>query len=119
MHTMDYDLAAVVDRYLQETLDKSYQEGPWDIRPLPPEQLTYAAKDAAILPPLYDTLLFRIEGEDLLTVLEIEERVDPVFRWMEETGVAVDVAKVEAHLSQLEEEEKRSEEHTSELQSRQ
>jgi ribonuclease D len=28
MHTMDYDLAAVVDRYLEETLDKSYQEGP-------------------------------------------------------------------------------------------
>jgi DNA polymerase I len=107
MHTMDYDLAAVVDRYLKETLDKSYQEGPWDIRPLPSKQLTYAAKDAAVLPPLYDTLLFRIEGEGLLTILDIEERVDPIFRWIEEIGVAVDVAKVEAHLSQLEEEEKR------------
>jgi hypothetical protein len=107
MHTMDYDLAAVVDRYLEETLDKSYQEGPWDIRSLSPKQLTYAAKDAAILPRLYDILLFRIEGEDLLTVLDIEERVDPVFRWIEETGVAVDVAKIEAHLGRLEGEEKR------------
>jgi len=101
MHTNSYSLEALVERYLNDTLDKAHQKSNWSIRPLTDEQLAYAAKDAAILPPLYEILQDGIQEEGLAEVLDIERRAAPAFRWMEDTGVLIDRGRLETYIAEV------------------
>jgi len=98
-----FTLEGVVGRYLHETISKEEQESDWSARPLTHSQLAYAAQDAAILVDLHEVLSSRIMEEGLAEVLDIETRAKPAFRWLEETGVYVDRAKLEDYLRDLEE----------------
>ncbi|HWA16553.1 MAG TPA: ribonuclease D, partial [Gemmatimonadales bacterium] len=49
-------LAALLEKYLQVTLDKKYQRADWSARPLTPEMLAYAAGDTHYLARLRDIL---------------------------------------------------------------
>src|SRR5258706_3120634 len=92
-------LAAISDRYLNETVDKSERLSNWDFE-LSEAQLEYAARDAAVLLPLRDKLIERIKSLDLVKCAQLEfECVMPVVdlelngfyldkhRWLEQLSV--------------------------------
>jgi DNA polymerase-1 len=54
-YAASYSLEAVVERYLEESLDKSQQRSDWSGK-LSEAQLEYAAQDARVLLPLHDRL---------------------------------------------------------------
>src|SRR3712207_882388 len=88
-----HSLDSVVKRELGLELDKTHQISDWGGK-LTPEMIEYAAKDVEVLLPLYEALKAKIEEANLTYVAKIEHRTLPAAVW-------------------------RSEEHTSELQSRQ
>ena len=51
-----YSLAEVVSHLFGISLDKSFQKSNWRRRPLPPDQLAYAARDARLALCVYDKL---------------------------------------------------------------
>lgn len=55
-------LAALLEKYLQVTLDKKYQRADWSARPLSAEMLAYAAGDTRYLAQLRDILKEKLEG---------------------------------------------------------
>jgi DNA polymerase-1 len=61
-YAVSYSLEAVVERYLDESLDKSEQRSDWSGE-LSEAQLEYAAQDASVLLPLRDRLAASLEGE--------------------------------------------------------
>lgn len=67
-----HNLAAVVARYLNQTLDKAEQLSDWNAPTLTENQLRYAVADAAILPPLREKLIERLRKEGLVKVAQIE-----------------------------------------------
>jgi DNA polymerase-1 len=83
------DLAALAQRELHVTLDKSHQRGDWSGY-LSPAQLQYAAQDADVLVPLYQALARKIKAADLGRVAEIETAALPAFLWLSRSGVAFD-----------------------------
>jgi DNA polymerase I-like protein with 3'-5' exonuclease and polymerase domains len=85
------DLAACCERYLGRALDKAAQRSDWS-GALTEGQLAYAARDAAVLVPLYTTLARQIEAAGLVAVAEIETRALPAFLWLARSGVAFDRA---------------------------
>jgi ribonuclease D len=64
-------LAAVVERYLGFTLDKSEQHSDWS-GSLSPQQLHYAAVDASVLWPLSQALMTALQAADLVRVMDIK-----------------------------------------------
>jgi hypothetical protein len=54
-----YSLKAQVEKHLQLSLDKSARQSDWSLRPLHPQQLDYAARDAAATLLLYEHQLDR------------------------------------------------------------
>ncbi len=84
-----HGLAAVAERALGFTLSKDEQKSDWS-GPLRPEQLSYAAKDAAILPALAERLRGDIDSAGLQRVCDIEMRALPTIAWVEQTGVPFD-----------------------------
>ena len=84
-----HGLAAVAERALGFTLSKDEQKSDWT-GPLRPEQLSYAAKDAAILPALAERLRGDIDSAGLQRVCDIEMRTLPTIAWVEQTGVPFD-----------------------------
>lgn len=82
-------LAAVAQRCLGITVDKSEQKRDWT-GVLSPEQLIYAAKDAAILLPLAESLTDALAKADLVRVAEIERRCLLATAWMELAGLPID-----------------------------
>jgi len=84
-----HGLAAVAERTLGLTLSKDEQKSDWS-GPLRPEQLSYAAKDAAILPALAERLRGDIDSAGLQRVCDIEMRALPTIAWVEQTGVPFD-----------------------------
>jgi DNA polymerase I len=94
-----HSLAAITERYLNETVDKSERLSNWDFE-LSEAQLEYAARDAAVLLPLRDKLIERIKSLDLIQCAQLEfECVMPVVdlelngfymdkhRWLEQLSV--------------------------------
>jgi DNA polymerase I-like protein with 3'-5' exonuclease and polymerase domains len=81
-------LAAVVERYLQLTLDKAEQRSDWT-SPLSHRQLRYAAIDAAILLPLADTIEDALRSAGLCRVAIIEGACVPALAWLELAGLPV------------------------------
>jgi DNA polymerase-1 len=94
-----HGLAAITERYLNETVDKSERLSNWEFE-LSEAQLEYAARDAAVLLPLRDKLIEKIKSLDLIQVAQLEfECVMPVVdielngfymdkhRWLEQLSV--------------------------------
>lgn len=80
-----YGLADVAARSLGVELDKTEQASDWsgDLRD---DQIVYAARDAAVLPPLARELAARIREASLERVAAIEHRALPALVWMEHVG---------------------------------
>ena len=84
-----HGLAAVSDRHLGELVDKSMQVSDWSGR-LTEQQYKYAAKDAALMLPLYEKLSAGLREMKLEEVAKLEfESVLPIAA-MELAGMALD-----------------------------
>src|SRR3984893_3714130 len=94
-----HGLAAITERYLNETVDKSERLSNWEFE-LSEAQLEYAARDAAVLLPLRDKLIEKIKSLDLVQCAQLEfECVMPVVdielngfymdkhRWLEQLNI--------------------------------
>ena len=87
-----YSLEAVVERYLDESLDKSQQRSDWSGE-LSRSQLEYAARDAAILLPLRERLAEALEAEELGFVSKIEFSAVASIAEMELAGIKLDLQR--------------------------
>jgi DNA polymerase-1 len=86
-----HSLQLVVERYLNEEMDKSAQLSDWSGE-LSASQLEYAARDAAIMIPLRERLVERIKADSLGRVAQLEfECVVPI-AGVELAGVFLDTA---------------------------
>jgi ribonuclease D len=65
-------LAALLEKYLQVSLDKRFQRADWSTRPLSPGMLAYAASDTTHLPALRDILRGQLEERGRLGWAEEE-----------------------------------------------
>ena len=84
-----HGLAAITERYLNETVDKTERLSNWEFD-LSEAQLQYAARDAAVLIPLRDRLIEKIKSLDLVQCAQLEfECVMPVVD-LELTGFYMD-----------------------------
>src|SRR5436305_1173859 len=107
-----HGLAAITERYLNETVDKTERLSNWEFE-LSEAQLEYAARDAAVLLPLRDKLIDRIKSLGLIQCAQLEfECVMPVVD-LELTGFYMNKAR---WLEQLAIVEKRRAELANELQ---
>jgi DNA polymerase I-like protein with 3'-5' exonuclease and polymerase domains len=86
-----HGLAQTTGRELGRTLNKAEQRSDWSGE-LTAQQLAYAAADAAILPPLYASLVDKIKAAGLSRAAEIEGRALLAVTWMGRQGVAFDRA---------------------------
>ncbi|MBK9315768.1 MAG: hypothetical protein IPM55_16205 [Acidobacteria bacterium] len=84
-----HGLDPVVGRYLCQTLDKAAQLSDWSGE-LSEYQLEYAARDAAILLPLYEKLKERLDEMDLLVTADLEFDCILSIARMELAGVYLD-----------------------------
>jgi len=74
-----HGLEAVVSRYLDEPIDKSQQLSDWSVEKLSPQQLEYAARDAAVMLPLREKLIEHLRANALGRCAQLEfECVVPV-----------------------------------------
>src|SRR5918998_4247816 len=87
-----YVLEGVAGRSLDETVDKTARREDWSGE-LSPQQLEYAARDAAILLPLRERLAEAMEKEELGAVSEIEFGAIAAIAQMELAGIKLDVAR--------------------------
>lgn len=84
-----HGLAAVSDRHLGELVDKSLQVSDWSGK-LTDEQIEYAAKDAALMLPLYATMSARLHELNMLDVANLEFECVLPLAAMELAGMALD-----------------------------
>ena len=91
-YAASYSLEAVVERYLDEPLDKSEQRSDWSGK-LSEAQLEYAAQDARVLLPLRDPLAALLEEEGLGRISQIEFEAVAAIAEMELAGVKLDLAR--------------------------
>jgi len=92
------DLGSLVQRYLairledKKELQKSFigHEGPFT-----QEQLEYAARDVALLFPLYEKLCWKLKQEELHHIFKLECRCLPAFASMSYNGFLLDVGHYE------------------------
>lgn len=85
-------LEPAVKRYLGLSLSKEEQRSQWD-GVLRPEQLAYAARDAAVLLPLAEHLQSQLEAAGLQRVALIENRCVPALAWLELAGLPIDAER--------------------------
>lgn len=74
-------LANLVEKHLGIRLDKKFQRADWAARPLPAEQLEYAAEDTRHLPALRDALRTLLDDMGRLAWAEEEFRLREGVRW--------------------------------------
>jgi DNA polymerase I-like protein with 3'-5' exonuclease and polymerase domains len=91
---LSHKLEAVVSRETKAEIDKDEQGSDWNAEPLTRAQVIYAARDAAVLPELADTLLRKIEKAGLRDVYELELRVSHAVEAMERNGFAINEARL-------------------------
>jgi DNA polymerase-1 len=84
-------LAACCQRWLARDLDKAEQKSDWS-GTLTPGQLTYAAEDVVVLPPLLEVLQAEVRSSGLADVAAIEARCLMAVAWMAVRGVPFDAA---------------------------
>jgi DNA polymerase-1 len=82
-------LEACCERYLGQTVNKTEQRSDWSGE-LSPEQLKYAARDVAVLPPLLAALQQELRKAKLTQVADIETRCLPAFLWLSRSGAPFD-----------------------------
>jgi DNA polymerase-1 len=87
---LDFGLASVADRELGRQLSKDQQLSDWSKTLLTPEQLVYAAADAAVLMPLAADLKAKLAEADLAEVAALEMRAMPGIAWAAPVAVARD-----------------------------
>jgi DNA polymerase-1 len=92
--SFSHGLAAVVKRELKRELSKEEQTSDWGAVALTREQVEYAARDAAVLPELAETLMRKIDKAGLRKVYELELRVSHAVNAMERRGIAMHVDKL-------------------------
>lgn len=85
-----HSLADVVQFFVGTELDKSQQVSDWSANELSQVQLEYAARDAAILLPLYSQMTERLKADDLTRVAELEFKTVMPVAQMELTGFLLD-----------------------------
>ena len=73
--------------YLDIDLDKEQRSSDWDAEQLSRQQIVYAARDAAVLLPLRDKLMSRVEQLQLTRVVDLENSLVPAMCWMERSGI--------------------------------
>ena len=83
-------LRDLAKEYLNQELDKTKQTSDWEAEQLSTDQLAYAAKDAAVLLPLYDTIMLKANELCLGDVIDLENRLVPAMCWPESSGVHFD-----------------------------
>jgi DNA polymerase I-like protein with 3'-5' exonuclease and polymerase domains len=71
-------------------MDKTEQLSDWSANELSRSQIEYAARDAAIMPGLYEKLVERLENDKLLGVAELENQCVVPIAVMELNGVFLD-----------------------------
>jgi DNA polymerase-1 len=86
-----HGLAECADRELGRGMDKTAQTSDWS-GPLSTEQIGYAAGDASVLLPLFETIHAKLQDAGLAPVAEIEQRCLPATAWVAESGVPFDLA---------------------------
>jgi DNA polymerase-1 len=89
LHSRHHRLADLVQHFLHAELSKEEQGSDWRGE-LTPEQLQYAATDAAMLLPLRDVLLIELESAGLVEVATLEWDCLPAVAEMELYGIGVD-----------------------------
>jgi DNA polymerase I-like protein with 3'-5' exonuclease and polymerase domains len=82
-------LAAVAERYLGYSLDKTHQKSDWSGE-LTPDMLAYAAQDPLATRDVYEPLQVNIEAAHLRGVADLEHRCLPAVLWMSTAGVGFD-----------------------------
>ena len=93
---LSHSLASCVSRELKRELPKDEQMSDWSHRPLTRQQLEYAARDAIILPELYERLMTKVEKAGLRDVYDLEVRVGRAVDEMERNGFAVHEDELDA-----------------------
>lgn len=105
---INHGLADVVRRELNEVLDKGEQAGDWDSKTLSKSQLNYAAKDAAILLELRESLIPKLVKQGLVEVAAIEFRLIPAIAKLSLTGLPFDWELVDQILNETQGERDRA-----------
>jgi DNA polymerase I len=96
-----HNLEAVAGRYLNETIDKAEQLSDWSGE-LSAAQLEYAARDAAVLPPLREKQIEKLKADALLRCAQLEfECVLPVAS-LELAGIYLDKERWREQLAVVE-----------------
>jgi DNA polymerase-1 len=96
-----HSLEAVAARYVNETIEKAQQLSDWSGE-LSEAQREYAARDAAVLPPLREKLIERLKADALLRCAQLEfECVLPVAS-LELAGIYLDKNRWREQLSVVE-----------------
>jgi DNA polymerase I-like protein with 3'-5' exonuclease and polymerase domains len=100
-HKFPANLEAMAARYLKESLPKDEQKADWGRAELTPAQLEYAARDAAILIPLRNELIPRLNNSGLVEVAKIEFDAVPAFATMERHGVRFDWSRLDEQIEAI------------------
>jgi DNA polymerase I-like protein with 3'-5' exonuclease and polymerase domains len=87
-------LKAVVERRLEENIDKEQRLTDWSQENLTEEQIAYAAKDVDILPRVAASQLAELIEENLLEVYTLESKCIRPVALMCHRGFGVDIAKL-------------------------
>jgi DNA polymerase-1 len=85
-----HSLKEVAARELGAPIDKAEQTSDWSVPELSAEQLQYAARDAAILLPLYKALASKVKKSGQEQAADIEARCLPAMGWLSRSGVPFD-----------------------------
>lgn len=96
-----HDLASLVERHLGFKLDKTEQAGNWT-GTLTPEQLHYAAKDAAILLPLWEIQSELLRRNDLERAAKLEFDCIPAVVEIELAGMPFNAGEARRLLEEKE-----------------
>jgi DNA polymerase-1 len=84
-----HGLVECMARELEQALDKGQQKSDWSGE-LTQAQLEYAARDAAVLLPLFEALDGRVREAGMTAVADIERRCLPAVAWLSAAGVGFD-----------------------------
>jgi DNA polymerase I-like protein with 3'-5' exonuclease and polymerase domains len=98
------NLQALVSRHLKQYLPKEEQVSDWSNPQLTQEQISYGARDAAVLMPLYQAMAAELEKEKLTHVAKLEFEAVPAIAEMQWQGLPFDwegLAEMTVKLAQL------------------
>jgi len=87
-------LKAVVERRLEEQIDKEQRLTDWSQECLTEEQIAYAAKDVDVLPRVASSQLAELVEENLIEVYTLESKCIRPVALMCHRGFGVDIAKL-------------------------